>query len=350
MSPPWAMIFGAMRSMLTSEPSRLFPNTHPVLAIMTSPSQIDGIVSAAGGDGCTKDGIMKLGVVYPQVELQGNPEAFHRLGVAAEELGYDQLVMYDHVLGASHENRDPPLMAYNERDPFHDPLVAFSYLAGLTKRIEFVTGVLILPQRQTALVARQAADVDLLSGGRLCLGVGTGWNYVEYHALGEDFHTRGRKLDEQIPYLRRLWSETVISFEGQFDRIDRANIAPRPRRQIPIYCGGMVKAAYRRAAKLADGFIFAPGYDDETLEAWDYISGLLRENGRSPEAFGRHFILQDFTGKTHDVDAIVDRMRRLQDAGATQLSVASMGRGFREAEEHLAFFADVKARADVAAA
>src|SRR5262249_49955317 len=160
------------------------------------------------------------------------------------------------VLGAAHENRDPPLMAYDENDPFHDPLVAFGYLAAITKRLELVTGVLILPQRQTALVARQAAHVDLLSGGRLFLGVGTGWNYVEYDALGHDFGSRGRRMDEQIPYLRRLWSETVISFEGEFDRIDRANLAPRPRRSIPIYCGGMVPAAYRRAARLADGFIF----------------------------------------------------------------------------------------------
>src|SRR5688500_8504420 len=129
---------------------------------------------------------MKLGIVYPQVELKGSPEAFRRIGLAAEELGYDHLVMYEHVLGASRENRNPPLplRAYDENDPFHDPLVAFGYLAAITQRLEFVTGILILPQRQTALVARQAADVDLLSGGRLWLGVGTGWNYVEYEALG----------------------------------------------------------------------------------------------------------------------------------------------------------------------
>jgi probable F420-dependent oxidoreductase len=289
---------------------------------------------------------MKLGVIYPQVELSGSPEAFHSLGVAVESLGYDHLVMYDHVLGASHENRDPPLLAYNENDPFHDPLVAFGYLAALTRRIELVTGVLILPQRQTALVARQAADVDLLSGGRLCLGVGTGWNYVEYDALGEDFHTRGRKLDEQIPYLRRLWSEHVVSFEGRFDRIDRANLMPRPRRQIPIYCGGMVKAAYDRAARLADGFIFAAGFDDETLAAWDYVRDQLRANGRSPDGFGRHFILQDFTGKVRPVDEFVDRLCRLRDAGATEVSVSSMARGFRETDEHLDFFAQIKARAD----
>src|SRR4029453_4745778 len=143
-----------------------------------------------------------------------------------------------------------------ERDPFHDPFVMFAYLAGITERIKFATGVLVLPKRQTALGARQAADVDLLSGGRLRLGVGIGWNHVEYDALGQDFPPRGAREEEQIALLRGLWPEPVVDFTGRFDRVDRATIAPKPTRPIPIWLGGYGDAAYQRAARIGDGFIF----------------------------------------------------------------------------------------------
>ena len=136
---------------------------------------------------------------------------------------------------------------YDENDPFHDPFVMFAYLAAITDRIELATGVLILPQRQTVLVAKQAADLDLLSGGRLRLGVGVGWNYVEYDALGEDFSTRGRRADEQIGYLRELWRGDVVSFDGEFDSVDRGVVIPGPRRQIPIWVGGFSRRAFERA-------------------------------------------------------------------------------------------------------
>ena len=145
---------------------------------------------------------------------------------------------------------------YTEHDPFHDPFVMFAYLAGITERIGFATGVLILPQRQTALVARQATDVDLLSGGRLRLGVGVGWNHVEYEALGQDFRTRGAREEEQIELLRRLFTEPVVDFSGRFDRVDRAALVPKPARSIPIWLGGFGEVAFDRAARLADGFIF----------------------------------------------------------------------------------------------
>ena len=150
-------------------------------------------------------------------------------GLAVEELGFDNFLTYDHVLGAVHANRTPPLAGpYTEHDPFHDPFVMFAYLAGITERIGLATGILVLPQRQTALVARQAADVDLLSGGRLRLGVGIGWNQVEYEALGEDFHTRGARQEEQVQLLRQLFTEPVVDFSGRFDRIDRASLVPKP--------------------------------------------------------------------------------------------------------------------------
>ena len=205
---------------------------------------------------------MKVGVVYPQTEMQGDPEALRQIGLATEALGYSHLLMYDHVVGALHEGREPKLWGpYTEQDPFHDPLVAFGYLAGITENIDLVTGVLILPQRQTALVAKQATDVDLLSGERLRLGVGTGWNYVEYDALGQDFAVRGPRLDEQIRFLRQLWTEDLSSFEGEYDHLDRGNINVRPKRCIPIWLGGFSEPAFRRAAAVGDGFIYAGPLD-----------------------------------------------------------------------------------------
>ena len=153
---------------------------------------------------------MKLGFVYPQTELDGNAWALHEIGIAVEALGYDCIAFYDHVAGAEHADREPPLTGpYTERDPFHDPLVALTYLAAVTERIELATSVLVLAQRQTVLVARQVADLDLLSGGHVRLGVGTGWNWVEYESLGIDFSTRGRRLEEQIHVLRCIVDRAV---------------------------------------------------------------------------------------------------------------------------------------------
>src|SRR5450755_2590226 len=226
-------------------------------------------------------GSMQIGVVYPQIELRGDADAVRRIGKAVEDLGFDHLLAYDHVLGAVHGGRRPPLIGpYTENDPFHDPFVLFAYLAGITQRIGFATGVLVLPQRQTALVARQAADVDLLSGGRLRLGVGVGWNHVEYEALGQDFGTRGARQEEQIELLRRLFTEPVVDFSGRFDRVDRAALVPKPTRSIPIWLGGSSEAAFDRAARLADGFIFFAGGIDRAVDAWNAMRERLRGLGR----------------------------------------------------------------------
>jgi probable F420-dependent oxidoreductase len=286
--------------------------------------------------------MVKVGTIYPQIELGGDPEALHNYALAIERIGYDHLLMYDHVVGAVHEGREPKLMGpYTDLNPFHDPLVAFGYLAGITKRIELHTGVLILPQRQTVLVAKQATDVDLLSGGRLRLGVGSGWNYVEYQALGEDFHTRGAKLEEQIPYLRRLWSEPVVSYEGRFHSIDRGNILPRPRRKIPIYCGGFTEPAYARAARLADGFIFSMGASDP-LAPWTRIQELLRENGRSVDGFGAQFFMTPSARSAMGHDELAETAVRLRGAGATDVSIGTMDRGFTMVEQHIDFLADAR--------
>lgn len=292
---------------------------------------------------------MKLGIVYPQIELNGDPEALRRIGLAAEQLGFDHFLMYDHVVGAARVVRDPPLwdaQPYADNDPFHDPLVAFGYLAAITKRIEFVTGILILPQRQTVLVAKQATDVQLLSGGRLRLGVGTGWSHVEYDALGENFELRGPRFSEQIPYLRRLWSEPLISFEGRFHTIDRANIVPRPTRPIPIYCGGLSEPAYRRAAALADGFIFAASFENSAKPGMARVTQLLAEAGRPLDSFGHHWlVMHDDPTLAIDVQTAADKLRQWRDLGGTHASIVSMNHGFTTAEQHIDYYAEVRRRA-----
>ena len=231
---------------------------------------------------------MQIGAVYPQNELGGDPAVVRRIGRAVEELGFHHLLAYDHVLGVVHADRARQLPGpYAEHDPFHDPFVMFAYLAAITERIGFATGILVLPQRQTALVARQAADVDLLSGGRLRLGVGVGWNHVEYEALGQDFATRGARQEEQIGLLRRLFTEPVVDFSGRFDRVDRAALVPRPARPVPIWLGGSGEAAFDRAARLADGFIFFGGGIDHVANAWERLSDRVRPwTGRSKTSAG----------------------------------------------------------------
>ncbi|MDQ1435110.1 MAG: hypothetical protein QOF59_1926, partial [Actinomycetota bacterium] len=250
---------------------------------------------------------MQIGVVYPQIELRGDPDAVRRIGRAVEDLGFAHLLAYDHVLGAVHADRTPPLTGpYTEHDPFHDPFVMFAYLAGITERIDFATGILILPQRPTVLVARQAADVDLFSGGRLRLGVGVGWNYVEYDALGQDFGTRGARQEEQIQLLRRLFTEPVVDFTGRFDRVDRAALVPKPTRSIPIWLGGSSEAAFDRAARLADGFIFIGGGIERAVAAWRQLRDRVAALGRSVDDFGGDYVALPGGGVpalTADVDA-----------------------------------------------
>jgi probable F420-dependent oxidoreductase len=273
---------------------------------------------------------MKIGVIYPQTELQGDPQAVRRIGLAAEELGYDHLLAYDHVLGATHD-REPKLRGpYTDKHPFHDPFVMFAYLAGITQRIEFVSGILILPQRQTVLVARQAADLDLLSHERFRLGVGTGWNYVEYDSLGQDFRSRGNRVGEQISLLRRLWSEPLVDFKGAFDRIDRAALNPRPRRTIPIWFGGFADVALRRAAALGDGFIFVDGAAD-AFELASRLRQFLKEAGRSDNGFGLHCNML----QAKSPQEVIETAARWRDIGGTHVSVVTMGQNFTMIEQHI---------------
>ena len=284
---------------------------------------------------------MKLGVFYPTNEVAGDARATRRFIEAVDRLGYDYLSTPDHVLKVSQKDRPKKLFGhYDETHPFHDPFVLFGFAAGISERLEFNTSVLVLPQRQTALVAQQAADVDLLSNERFRLGVGIGWNYVEYDALGQDFASRAARIEEQIGLLRRLWAEPLVSFEGRFDRIDRGAINPRPKRQIPIWLGGWSEPAYERGARIADGFIFAATAEGG-LEALARVNHHLEANGRAVDSFGRE-LLAFFTGDVADSAGQINAWR---DAGGTHGCVCTQDKGFgADVDAHIDFIAEVRER------
>ncbi len=248
---------------------------------------------------------MDFGVVFPTTQIGTDPAVIRDFAQTAEGLGYRRLLVYDHVLGAVHADRDPPLPGpYTEHDPFHEPLVLLGFLAACTTTIELGIAVLVLPQRQTALVAKQAAEVDVLSSGRLVLAVGTGWNHVEYESLGASFEGRGRRLDEQVDLLRLLWRQPVVDYRGEFHRIDRAGLSPRPvRGDIPLYFGGGAEASLKRAARTGDGFVFGSASPHTHQRAWP-----ARAAGRAGPGPGR-------VPDGHD-DRLLPRAAGLGGAGA----------------------------------
>jgi probable F420-dependent oxidoreductase len=263
---------------------------------------------------------VRIGAIFPTTEIGDDPTAIRDWAQAAESLGYAQVVTYDHVLGAVHEGRTPPLTGpYTEQEAFHEPFVLLAYLAAITQQIELAPGVLILPQRQTALVAKQAAELSLLSRGRLRLGVGTGWNFVEYESLGQRFEDRGARFDEQVLLLRRLWREPVVDFDGAHHRIDRAGLLPLPASDIPIWFGGFTKVALRRAARLGDGFLFGTT-PTRMLPLLDQLRELLEAEGRDAAAFPTEAVV-DFS---QSPDAWQAELRAWQEAGGTHLSLRAM--------------------------
>ena len=279
---------------------------------------------------------MKIGTVFPHQEIGDDPIVIRDWAQAAEDLGYSHLLAYDHVLGAVHEKREPKLWGpYTENDAFHEPFVLFGYLAACTARVGLVTGVVILPQRQTALVAKQAAQIDILSGGRLRLGVGTGWNHVEYECLNEDFSNRGARQEEQVEVLRKLWADPVIDYSGRHHRIDRAGLKPLPKRHIPIWFGGFVPVAFRRAARIGDGFIFGSG-QRQNLEALAVVRAELEKAGRQPGDFGVEVLLNYQSGP----DRWRGEIETWRDEGADYVAMRAMavrgkGPGVQSPQGHI---------------
>jgi probable F420-dependent oxidoreductase len=284
----------------------------------------------------------KIGVVFPQTEPVALDPVFARdFGQAAEELGFSHLLAYDHVLGAEHAGRDPKLRGpYTEDTPFREPFVLFAFLAGITSRIEFGTAVLVLPQRQTALVAKQAAEVDILCEGRFRLGIGVGWNPVEYDALGRSFGDRGARSAEQIDLLRRLFTERSVTFTGRSEHVTGAGIAPLPvQRPIPIWFGASTPPAFRRAGRLGDGWFPMVPPGPRLEEAKAIVEEGAREAGRDPSSIG----MEGRVSWTPEggLDMVLDHVERWRSTGATHLEVNTMSAGFVSVDDHLAALAKV---------
>lgn len=270
---------------------------------------------------------MKVGVVFPQTEIGDDPAVVKAYAETAEGTGYSHILAYDHVVGADLSNRPNWSGPYNLESQFHEPFVLFGYLAGFTARLELVTGVIILPQRQTVLVAKQAAALDVLSGGRVRLGVGVGWNELEYQALNENFHNRGRREAEQIEVMRLLWTQPSVTFESKWHHLDGVGINPLPvQRPIPVWLGGRSEAAYQRIAQLADGWLpqFRP--DAQGVEIVEHVRELTRRAGRDPRRLGMESRLS--LGQTPPSEQRAE-LERWQELGADYVSINTMGMGLR---------------------
>ncbi len=276
---------------------------------------------------------MRIGVVFPQTEIGADPSYIRDYAQAAEELGYSHILAYDHVIGANTASRPSWKPPYTHLDIFHEPFVLFGYLAGVTKKIELVTGIIILPQRQTVLVAKQAAALDVLSGGRLRFGIGIGWNPVEYEALGENFKNRGRRCEEQIEVMRKLWTQELVSFEGRWHKITDAGINPLPvQRPIPIWFGGSDERALCRLAKFGDGWFPLVGPDEKCRAMIEKLHDYAKEAGRDPHKIG-------IEGRiSYGQGAPETWMRDLQawkSLGATHASFNTMRAGLNSPSAHI---------------
>jgi len=282
---------------------------------------------------------MRIGVVFPQTEIGADVGAVRAYAMGVEQLGYTHVLAYDHVLGADPAVHDGWAGPYDIDTTFHEPFVLFAYLAAITK-LELVSGVIILPQRQTALVAKQAAEVDILSEGRFRLGVGIGWNAVEYEALDKSFNDRGARSAEQVDLLRRLFTERSVTFEGRWERVTGAGLAPRPvQRPIPIWFGGATPPALRRAGRLGDGWfpMVAPGPRLDDARA--LVEEGAREAGRDPSSIG----MEGRVTWTPEggLDTVLDHVERWRGTGASHLEINTMSAGFATVDDHLAALAQV---------
>jgi probable F420-dependent oxidoreductase len=279
---------------------------------------------------------MRIGVVFPQTELGGDPGAVRAFATAASELGYAHIAVFDHVVGADpavHRGWSGP---YDVHTTFHEPFVLFGYLAALTS-LELVTSILILPQRQTVLVAKQAAEIDLLTQGKLRLGVGLGWNEVEYEALGQNFSDRGARLGEQVALLRRLWTETSVTVAGEHEHVTGAGIAPLPvQRPIPVWIGARADVALRRAGRIADGWFPMDQPGPALVRSTAIVHGAAIEAGRDPSTLGMEGRINVGSESS---SSIAQQIAAWREAGATHLSINTMRAGFSTVDQHIAALA-----------
>ncbi|MEN3974508.1 LLM class F420-dependent oxidoreductase [Emcibacter sp. SYSU 3D8] len=287
---------------------------------------------------------MKLGAVFPFTDVNDDPYAIRDFVQAVDEMGYDHIVVYDHVLGSNPASRPGFSMPFTHLSPFYDPLVLFGHMSAISRRLEFLSAVLILPQRQAALVAKQAAIADVLAGGRIRLGVGSGWNEAEYEALGADFANRGAVMDEQIDLMRALWKANAISFKGRFHTVTDSGICPLPpRKGMPIWIGGTTAPAMRRAARTGDGWLpYAPAREAAPL--MERFRTIMAEAGRELDGFGVEAIMfahgddrPDFGNPARTLDDAFADAEVWRREGVTHLSVHSMATNAGDVPSHVAF-------------
>jgi probable F420-dependent oxidoreductase len=280
---------------------------------------------------------MQIGVVFPQTEIGGDVGAVRAYAEGVTSLGYSHVLAYDHVVGADPAYHPGWAGPYNVDSTFHEPFVLFGYLAAIIP-LELVTGIIILPQRQTALVAKQAAEVDLLTRGKFRLGVGLGWNEVEYETLGRSFTDRGRRSEEQVALLRRLWTERTVVHDGPSEHVPGAGLAPLPVQQpIPIWFGASSEPALRRAGRLADGWFPQVPPGPRLDEARTVVAAAAGAAGRDPDALGMEGRVNWGAGGSEQLG---DHARRWRQAGATHISVNTMGAGLGSVDGHLSALAE----------
>jgi probable F420-dependent oxidoreductase len=286
---------------------------------------------------------VQVGIIFPQFEIGADPAVIREFAQKAESVGYSHLLAYEHVLGANIEQRSgwqrphgDTHKAYTDKDLFHEPLVLFGFLAAVTQRIRLVTGVIVLPQRQTALVAKQTAEVDVLSGGRLRLGVGIGWNSVEYEALGMDFKNKAARIEEQIALLRAFWTEPVVDFAGKWHMVSQAGINPLPvQRPIPLWMGGgtdtVLDVVLERIARLGDGWFSQMKPGDVARSTVQRLRDYAQEAGRDPLALGIEARLNLREIERTKWRQYMDDWREI---GATHISISAIGLGLSP-QEHI---------------
>jgi probable F420-dependent oxidoreductase len=275
---------------------------------------------------------MEFGAVFPHNEIGTDPGAIKAYVQGVEALGATHLLIYDHVLGADPDRPGGWRGAYDKDVAFHEPLTTFAFIAAVTEKIDLMSTVMILPQRQTTLVAKQAAEVAILSRNRLRLGVGTGWNRIEYEALNENFSNRGKRQAEQVELLRKLWSSDSLTFEGEYHRVSAASINPRPSKMIPIWFGGSAPALLERCARLGDGWIPLMGANDAARACIETIRAGRAAIGKTMEGFGIQAQAQ-FRGGTPE--RWLSHAASWRALGATHLAIATHNDGEAGVDDHL---------------
>lgn len=278
----------------------------------------------------------KWGAVFPQAEIDWDTAAITDFFQGLEELGFDYVHAYEHILGAEKASYPEQTFLYTHENPFREPFVMYAYIAALTRRLELVTGILVLPQRDVRLVAKQAAELSMLSGGRFRLGVGGGWNKAEFDSLGMNFSKRGKVMDEQIQLLRELWSKPLVDFQGEFHTVRRCGLNPLPAAPPPIYIGGWADAVLRRAARYADGWLPATLPESGPEPLVEKLHAYLREEGRDPATFGLDARVVPLREPEQSWPESIATWRAL---GASHIRCQTLGLGFTKPDQHLRILA-----------